>query len=387
MKPLKHQEKFIKGYSGKRLLVHEAGTGKTICACLWLKDGRDTQALVICPKQIVEKWEKTLALWGTKAKVLSKENFKKEPLTRYSAVIVDEMDQFASPLYVKGRSQLTERLYNLIKLHNERGVSLPILGLTATPIRSNPWNLHTLLCFIGVYIDWKVWQKEFFVLEKRPYLPRMAWFPKKDWRQRIRPVLEKYADIVLLKDCVDYLPPVTEETIKVKSEKYVPTEWEPTKAFFDEHRHEQKNKVEEIKKLSTGYRKIVIVVYYVEQVERLAEELGQMRETFMIHGGVKGHEEVIKKANDSDECFMVIQASIGAGFDLSSFGCVIFASMSYSVRDKVQMMARVRRINDLHPVHYVFLIGGRCDKSIKRNVDLGKDFVPSLWVAKDSDEC
>jgi hypothetical protein len=59
----------------------------------------------------------------------------------------------------------------------------------------------------------------------------------------------------------------------------------------------------------------------------------------------------------------------------------VFASMSYRVRDFVQMKYRVRRIHNLHPVEYNYLIGGRCDKAVKKVIDMGRDFVPSEWDA------
>lgn len=135
-----HQVKFAKGYSDKALIAHETGTGKTICACVWLHDGRDNDALVIAPKRAIEKWKVELKKWQTKATVVSKEQFKKIHIKKWSAIVVDECDEFASPLFTKGRSQLSESLYNLIKAYD-----VPIMLASATPIRSNPWNLHTLL--------------------------------------------------------------------------------------------------------------------------------------------------------------------------------------------------------------------------------------------------
>ncbi len=375
MIPLKHQEKFANDYKGKRLIVHEGGTGKTVCACLWLKDKkRDRYALVVCPKKVVKKWQKALSDWGTKATVLSKEEFKLYPDRGWSAIVVDEADEFASPLFVKGRSQRTEKLYNLLKTYPAQ-----TLLLTATPVRSNPWNLHTLLCFIGVYIHWQTWRAQFFVLEKRPYLPRPAYLPRPNWRQLMRPLLEKYADIVLLKDCVEELPPVAEEVVKLKSEPFTSTEWEGSKAFFEEHKHEQKVKPKEIIEIGKEYRKVLVVAYYVEQVAELKKELSKDRETFSIHGGVKDQEDIIKAAQDSDECYFIVQASMGAGFDLETFSCAVFASMSYAVRDYVQMTYRMRRIHALHPVVYYYLIAGRCDRNVFKNVKAGFDFVPSLW--------
>ena len=375
MIPLKHQEKFVSGYSGSRLLVHEGGSGKTICACLWLKDGRDADALVICPKKVVRKWQQALKDWGTKATVLSKEQFKKTEIREWSAVVLDEADEFASPLFVaKARSQLTEHFYGLGDNHFKTKTLL----CTATPVRSNPWNLHTLLTFVGVYIDWKAWRSRLFVLQRMPYLPRPAYIPVKNWRQLMRPILEKYADIVLLKDIID-LPPVTETQILVETPPFV--KQIDDKDFFTEHRWEQQNKHKDILELAKGFRKVLVVAYYREQIAELEKQLSKDREVFVIHGGITDQESVIQQATDSDECFFIVQASIGAGFDADSFSCVVFASMSYAVRDYIQMKGRVRRIHNLHPVWYNYLIGGRCDRAILKNIELGKDFVPSTWNA------
>lgn len=373
MKLLQHQVKYAQGYKDKALLAHEGGTGKTVCACVWLHDRRDDDALVICPKKVVRKWQNELTKWQTKATVVSKEESKKMPLKRWSAIVVDEADEFASPLFVaKKRSQLSTKLYEQVKQYPQT----PILLLSATPIRSNPWNLHTLLCYIGIYIDWKKWRDSFFELQYMPYLPRPAYIPKKDWRERVRLLLQKHADIVLLKDCVE-LPAVEEEKITVKTPKF--EKKIDSKVFFDEHRHEQQNKIDEILEIGKEYRKVLVVAYYREQIAELEKALSKDRETFAIHGGIKDQEAVIKKAAESDECYFIVQAGIGAGFDADTFSCVVFASMSYAVRDYVQMKFRVRRIHNLHPVKYYYLIGGHCDRAVLHNIELGKDFIPSEW--------
>lgn len=375
MKLLNHQIKYAKGYKNKELVVHEGGTGKSVCAAVWLADGRDDDALVVCSKRIIKKWQNELTKWGTKATVLSIEQFKKCPLREWSAFIIDEADEFASPLFTKQRSQRSTVLYELIKKYPDT----PILMLTATPIRSTPWNLHTLLTFKDHYIDWKKWRNEFFTLERRPYLQHSAWLPKSDWRKRIRSILEKHADIVLMKDCVDEVPIITENKIEVQSPIFKAEDWEPSKVFSQEHRNEQTNKLKEIRKIAKEYRKVLVVAYYVEEIEKLYNELNKDRETFMVHGSTKNQEETLKKATENDECFLIVQASLGVGWDGDTFSCVVFTSMSYKVRDFVQLKYRVRRINNLHPVVYNFIIGGRCDKAVLKTIQLGKDFVPSEW--------
>lgn len=376
VKLLKHQIKYAQGYKDKAFMVHEGGTGKTVCACVWLKDGRDRDAIVIVPKRIVIKWQEALKLWGTKALVVSKEQFKKIPIREYSAIVVDEADEFASPLFTKGRSQLAATLYNLVKAYPKMAVAL----LTATPVRSNPWNLHTLFCYLGIYVEWKDWRSKFFTLEHKPYMRHPAYFPREDWRSHMRGLLEKYADIILLKDCINDLPPVTEKVINITNEKFKDSrELTPTARFVEEHKYEQLNKPKKIIEIGKNYRKILVVAHYVEQVETLNKELSKDRLTFMVHGGVNGQEEILRKANGVDECYLVVQASLGAGFDADSFSCVIFASMSYRVRDFVQMKFRVRRIHNLHPIVYMILLSNRCDKAVYAMIQKGKDFIPSEW--------
>lgn len=382
MKPLAHQKKFVKNYTGSRLIVHEGGTGKTVCACLWLKDGRDDDALVIAPKKVIRKWQKALKDWGTKATVISTDSIKKpEFIRKYSAVVVDEADEFASPLFVgKQRSARSAALYNFIKEYEP-----DILLLTATPIRSNPWNLHTLMCFSGEYIDWKDWRSEFFEL-KRPedrgfgYLQRPAYVEVYNWREKARERLEQVADIVLLRDCVKELPPVIEEIIDVDTPEFIVTEDNFT--FQDRHRHEQQGKAKEIIAAGKEFRKILVVAYYREQIEQLQKELSKDKPTFAIWGDVKDQEAVIEEATKADDCYFIVQASIGAGFDADTFSCVIYTSMSYAVRDYAQMNFRVRRIHNLSPVKRIFLMGGKCDYAVHHNVMLGKNFVPSEWSPK-----
>ena len=385
MKPLKHQEKFVSNYDGKMLLAHEGGTGKTICGCLWLADPLrlNQKNLVVCPKRVVKKWEKALLDWGAKAIVMSKEEFKKKEQEspwpdKFENVVVDEIDEFASPLFLKGRSQLTESLYNLVKEHKPK-----VLGLSATPIRSSPHNLHTILTLCGTYIPWGKWRDYFYEFKKMPYLPRAVWLPRPDWRTRIKPILKKYADIVHLSDCVDELPAKIEEIVKVPKDTYVPTEWEGSAAFYEEYRHEQKNKAKIILEEAKDFQKVIIVAYFKEQIDELQKVLSKDRPTYAIHGGVpaKKQESIIEAANACDECFFIIQSSMGAGFDCNTFNCVMFASMGYSVRDYTQMTFRVRRIHDLRPVKFVYLHAGRCDKAIYKNIQEGKDFVPTFWNA------
>jgi superfamily II DNA or RNA helicase len=209
MELYKHQKEFLDKKLKKALICFEIGTGKTFTAVEWLRDKQEN-ALVIVPKRIKGKWGKDLG--DVKALVVTKEEFKKIVFkNKPSALVIDEAHNHNSPLFTRQRSQLATKTYDLIKKFPD----MPVLLLTGTPVSSSPANLHTLLCYIGKFVPWDKWRNAFYNLEKKPYLPYPAWIPKKNWRKLIQPILLKHTHTALMSDCVDYLPPVTEEIVKV----------------------------------------------------------------------------------------------------------------------------------------------------------------------------
>ena len=368
-----HQSRFLAQNPNKALCAFEMRTGKTLTAVEWLRT-RQGNAIVVVPKRIIGDWKK--ALGDVKATVITKEQWKKTEFKNPTALVLDEAHYHSSPLFTRQRSQLSTKTYEFIKDYPD----MPVLLLTGTPISSSPANLHTLLCFIGVYIPWKQWQSEFYELMRLPYLPRPAWIPKSDWRVKIRPYLLKYAHIALMRDVAE-LPPVTEETIVLKGKPYVPDPLaELTKAFVNEHRWEQKEKSKTIKELGQGYRKVMVVVHFREQIDELAKELAKDKQVYVLHGGVKDQEQVIKDAQDDDECYFICQYSCGAGFSCDTFNVMIFASMGYSVVNFIQIKARVVSAQKVRPLMYYYLIGGRCDKGIFEQIKKGRTFIPSEFL-------
>lgn len=377
MELYKHQQAFLDKNPHKALLAWETGVGKTIAAVEWLRS-RQGNAVVVCPKRILEKWKKELG--DVRATVVTKEQFKKMDFTNPTAFVFDEAHHASAPLFTKARSQIATKVYNLIKANPQ----MPVLLLTATPISSTPANLHTLLCYTGNFIPWATWREEFYNLERKPFLPRPAYMPKVDWRKRIRPYLLKYAHIALMSECVEYLPPVTEDTVKVKFKPFLRNpEWEPMAAFVAEHRNEQELKADVIREMGAGYRKVVVVAHFRDQIDELAKSLSKDRKTYVLHGGIKDQEAVIREAQEDDECYLICQASIGSGFDLDTFSVMVFASLNYSYVSLKQMKGRIQRIHALKPVKYVYLVAGRCDKAVLKRLQLGEDFDPKYFYEKE----
>lgn len=353
----------------------EAGCGKTHAAAHWLEQKeRMKNPVVLCPKQIKTKWQEMVP----NATVLTPYEVRTKDLpSDPTAIVVDEADEYASPLFVaKKRSAMAEKLYQYIKDNPE----VHVLLLTATPIRSTPWNLHTLLTYIGRYEDWKKYRDQYFYLETPRWGTRPTWFPAPGWQQKIQTHLEDNAEIALMKDMVDYLPPEDHIIHKIKEPKYEKnTEWEASKQFVEDHRLEQRGKDKHVQEIARGFRKVAVVAHYREQIDELRKKLSSSRQVFVLDGRTKDAASVIADAENSSECYFIIQAAVGAGFEIPSFSCMVFASQGYSVRNFVQMKARIKRINALKPVQYHYLQAGRCDRAVYKSIENGKDFVPSEY--------
>lgn len=370
MKLRPHQERFLKTNPDYALLVWEMRTGKSLPAKLWSeRPERNHNAVIVCLKANKTEWKTNCP----QANVFTKEEFKKNwtKLIDPSCIVVDEAHNFAAPLFItKKRSQLVESLYGLIKKYPK----MHVLLLTATPLTNDPASIHSLLTYIGHYIPWKEkFQPFFYKLEYKPFLPRPAFFPIKNWREEANKLINKYADIVSLADCVEFMPPVEDIVINIKGEdkKYAEDE---EYHWTKDHKHEQTFKAEEIKKIGDGYRKVILVCHYTEQIDFLADKLKHDKPVFVLDGRTKDQGKTIKDAQESPDAYFIVQAKIGMGWDGYMFGCLVFVSMSHRVIDHTQMRGRLTNVDKPKPQVFYYLLTGAWDKLIYKSIMSGEDF-------------
>jgi hypothetical protein len=131
-----------------------------------------------------------------------------------------------------------------------------------------------------------------------------------------------------------------------------------------------------------GYRKVIVVAYYREQIDDYVARIGDNRQVFVLTGSVKNQDAVIQDAREADDCVFIIQAQMGAGFDAGEFSVVIFASMSFRYVDYVQMKGRVKRINNLHENTFIYLLGGKNDQAVYNSIQQNKDFDVHDYLSK-----
>jgi len=371
----KHQQRFADKDPNRALLVWETGTGKTVSACVWMKARPKIDFLVVCPKGIIGKWFRDLEEWGVRnANVASRDDIKKINLNDFGGLVLDEAQDFSSPLFDKNRSKRTEVIYRYVKNHP----FAPILLLTATPVRSTPWNIHTLACYLNKYWDRWLFLNKFFYLTDM--YGRRHYEKKTGWQKMIRPNIEEISDIVLMSDCVD-VPQQHHQVINIPWTKKQEEEYktlgymEPSAEWHARHRLEQgEPKWQELKKLIDGYRKVIVVAHYRSQIDDYVAKIGDDRQVFVLNGSVKDQDKVIEEAKEAQDCIFIIQAQMGAGFDAGEFSVVIFASMSFRYVDHVQMKGRVKRINNLHENTFIYLLAGENDHAVYGTIQQNKDF-------------
>lgn len=368
IKPLPHQKRIIDLNPEKAILDWEMRVGKSLPAAIWIDlPSQRGNTYIICKKSNKKSWQ----AYNTKATVFTKEEFKKyrKDIKNPTAIVVDELHNFASALFVPGRSDLAVSLYSLLKEYPD----CHFLGLTATPIRNSPWSFHTLLCYIGVYIPWKEWREEFFEKQKLPFMQFPTWMPKSDWRERMQKYRDQYCDRVSLKDMVNDLPPVHSRIISIKQKPYKKPIHEIV-TWHDEHKYEQQGKAREI--LALGYHKVIVVCYYTHQIDELAKELSKEKPVYVLDGRTKDPEKVIAEAQEAPECYFLVQSSCGEGWDGWQFGAMVFCSMEHAYVNNVQMHGRQRHPKYLRDIEIIYLIGGRFDKGMLAAYNRAENFNP-----------
>lgn len=364
-----HQQRFLAHNPRKALLAWSVGTGKTRAAIEWALK-KDVGTLVVCPKGLVQQWKDQVE--PHHFTVISKEDFKRKAPGNCSALIIDEADHFFSAHF---KSALSKYLRAYIKRYDPA-----LLLLTGTPYRSSPWNIYTAATLLGLSWNYRDFEHAFFTQFKMGM--RLISKPKTDPRStaKLKDLIHKIADVVSLEDCAD-IPPqldliehlgLTPEQLTAQKNN---PEVVPIARFTADHRIEALGyKLERIQRIIDEQRKVVIVCRYLEQMNVLQEHLKKSFNVIRIDGSTQNRHILIRLFEDISEGAILIQADLCEGYELPSCSTMVFASMSFSYRNYVQMKGRILRLNHLHKNTYIHLIAGPADRAILKAIEKGQDF-------------
>lgn len=379
MELLPHQKEFLVRGKHKDGCFFGTGVGKTLVIVHWNPD------LLICPKGLKTKWQAELP----DKLVMTKEEFRtgwKTLPSSIQSVAVDESHFFHG--YTSG---LHKALLSFTKTRPK------LLLATATPWRKDPYSLYAVLCLLGYSPNYMEFRKVFFKermvgwqMRQGRRVPKMIWEPKTDPATKEREVAAWHR-IAMFKslDEVENLPehivrvvdvPLAAEQARRLRRAVDPN---PAVATTKMHQIEQENKATVVNDLAYEFPRLIVVARYTDQIDEIASLLRKDgHKVFTIDGRSKESHDDIAKAAEATEgrVVVVVQAQVGAGFELPSFPVMVYASMSYALIDYVQMQGRNKRLGKLKKTIELHLHSGGVDKAVYEAIGNKTDFHADLYA-------
>lgn len=411
MTPLySHQKRIIDEDKKRTGLFLGTGSSKSRIA-LHMAQGK---TLVICPKILKEDetWEREAMKWRIKTDitVISKETFRRdwESLPTFDTIIVDEAHtclgvtpntRQRNRQIIPKSSQLFEALVSFIKRTNPERIYL----LTATIVRTpmTVWGAATVL---GYTWNWYKFRETFYV--KLPMPGREVWTPKTDSHTKdyLARIVRGIGYVGQLSDYFD-VPEQTYKNVYIELTKHqserlksISLEYpDPLVLLGKKHQIENgtlsgnefseaeefpNEKIDKILEYSIEFPRMIVFAKYTNQINNLAVALRKSgRKIFILDGSTPDKGRLLKEVRLSPEYVLICQSQISAGWELPECPVMIFASMSYSIVDRIQAEGRILRANALKKNLYITLITkGGVDEAVHKSIENKQDFIERTYL-------
>lgn len=405
-----HQRKILSENKLQTGLWLGTGSGKTLTALL-LACGK---TLVICPKTQKEdrNWEREAQKNNIHLDltVISKESFRTiaHTLPRFDTVIVDEahtcLGVTPNIRYVKKQPvPKTSQIFEALETFMKRTYPTRLYLITATIIK-NPMTVWGAAKLFGKTWDFYNWREAFYT--KLPMPGREVFVPKRDslTKNRLAKVVQSLGYVGRLSDYFD-VPDQTYRTMYVELTaeqkrriRELPLEF-PDPLVLIGKRHQVENgvlagnefsapeffsseKIEKLQNLAEEFPKMIIFAKYIAQIEQIRGAMSSIcKNVFVLTGDTKDRGGLILAANQASEGIFIAQSQISAGWELPDYPVMVFASMSYSVVDRVQGEGRILRANALKKNLYIDLIvKGGIDEAVYKSIQNKQDFNERIYL-------
>ena len=432
----KHQQELVDENKRKGLLPWETGTGKTYGLVFLIKKNNlfNEPVLIVAIKSDKDKWLKVVEEFEINADVMTKEEFRKattkqithkvfkedlsemvdvkktipapEKLKKYDFVIIDEAHFFSGITSMMYKSMLA-----YLKLSDPEHLWLA----TATPYPGNPWNLYCLGNLIGYTWNYKRFQNHFFQLVKMG--PRMI--PVKRKTVNGHPVEEEIAayinflgKAVEIEKCVDmpekilieeYFELTAEQkqaylidedlilTANIKQHQvcggtlhYVEKDLGTGKIIHEENLRFKSQKLNRAVELCQEHQKIFFVCKYQNEVDYLEETFKSKLKgrTILTFTGKNSQNrpQMAKSTDLMSECIVIANAACSAAYECKTIPLMVFYSYDFSLVNYIQMIGRIRRIDNPAPRTYLSLIvKDSIDEDVFKCIQNKKSFDAAIY--------
>lgn len=335
--------------------------------------------------------------------VLSKERFKKgAPPAK--VLVLDEAHcflgvlpstRYRNKIEIPRTSQLFEETLKWIETYKPEAIYL----CSATPVPT-PLAVWAVAKLFGEEWDYFAFRRRFYTFV--PNIGRGVWVPKKDktTETELRALATKFWTFGRLEDFFDVPDQVHKPTVvglsvaQTKAMREVPLLYpDPLVRVGKRHQIEQglfeeswveEYKTREVIELAEEFPKLLVFAKYTAQIDMMAGKLKKeypKRDILILDGRTKDREVLLKKAEEKGrETIVIAQSQVSSSYELPSFRCTVFASMSYSFVDYEQALGRTQRANNISKNVYVYLLGGDVDKAVLNCVQHKKDFNELLFT-------
>jgi predicted helicase len=275
------------------------------------------------------------------------------------------------------------------------------------------WGIATLL---GEKWDFSLFRQKYYT-EVRLGGTRRIWLPKKDelTKQRLAELVKRYGYTGSISDFTD-VPDQIDKTVEIelsKAQKEAMTELSFSEADAlvrasrmrtiengvlygkkveaiggktDQMSNETKifksHKIDYILERAIEFPKLLVFANFTAQILEIEKALKEEGYNVSTLTGQTKDRTFLKGIDESDKPHIVIaQSSVSSGWELSSFPCVIFASLSWRVVDHIQARGRVLRMNKIKKNLYIYLVvkGGK-DEACYKSIMSGQDFQERLTL-------
>lgn len=392
-----HQQKLLDLNPPKYLLAWGTGAGKTKVSIGLALKNCDT-CLVICPKALKENWVRETTGLTMKFLVLTKEEFKKQAptLPPFDGIIVDEAHYFAGFRNMRDQSQMHKTLFAYIKKWSIEYIWL----LSATPYLSTPMNIYALARLLGKPWNYQKFKEHFFyeVTMGRRTVPMV----RPNIEDDLKNCVLELGDTVSLDEVADVPDQIFETEFLALTDaqhKGIAGIMETNFIVRFTQQHQIENgalkddgyrgdtfyenlKVDRVLALAEEHKKVAVFCRYNLQIEALKVVLEEKlkKPVYLITGAVQGRDAVVRAADAADECVVLINASCSEGYELPSIGVIIFASLSFSLKDYIQCQGRFLRINKLKKNIFIHLVSGEIDTAVYECIMKKQDFHLEIYA-------
>jgi hypothetical protein len=419
-----HQKRIIQENKTHCGLFTGTGSSKTRTA-LHLAEGK---TLVICPKQQREDktWQVENEKWETNVDltVISKEEFRRDykKLPVYDTVIIDEChNNLGVTPYLRQRNKMqipkASQLFETTLIYLVSNPPKRLYLCSATPVSvNNPMNLWAIAALFGYKWNFLTFRDKYYFSillggQRRIWMARKS----QELKDKLIQLIKNFGYTGTLNDFFD-VPEQTHKTVQIDLTdpqehalkelalaeadplvrrartrtiengvlygKRVETISAKVDNLVDNTTIYPSKKIDYILERAEEFPKLLIFANYIAQINEIARVLRSQEYIVSTLTGSTKDRTFIRKVDASPEPHIIIaQSSIGSGYELPSFPCVVYASKSWRYVDYEQSLGRVLRSNRLKKNLYIHLVvKDGPDEACHEAIMSGTDFQEKLTI-------